>query len=452
MWGQCLSGAAHNFSGAASTSPPVFGNPPLSCHLIRWPWGPSSLPPTSWDPSRSSRRTKREWRGATGRPGWCRARQRRTGRQTPPRGTFLWAWNEAGLLSSVSDKVPASLRRERPGRPPGPASPRTASQPRCCPFASSGELAPGCPDPRRGRPSRSHTVTASPLRVVRQRLLGPLRLLLLLLLVTRHSAQHRATGEGQQQAACQHESRSPGAHRPAVPCWERRPGKDGVGAARLRDGQKLGVHQMLDARAASASAPAGRAAHTRAHTHTQIRALSHTHTLIPVHCTHSCNQHTHCTHKSQRTLACIAHSHTHALLHTHTHMHTHLHTMLKHTPICIQLIHTFGTLDTHISTLTCTLTHTPIHTHIIHMHARILTLRHAARFNIHAFHTLIKLHSHSHTLSRAHATCPCSPGPLGGVGAPRLVLLGTTRPESTKPPLEGPLSRWALQMAIHWPH
>lgn len=219
-----------------------------------------------------------------------------------------------------------------------------------------------------------------------------------------------------------------------------------MGAARLRDGQKLGVHQTLDARAASASAPAGRAAHTRAHTHTQIRALSHTHTLIPVHCTHSCNQHTHCTHKSQRTLACIAHSHTHALLHTHTHMHTHLHTMLKHTPICIQLIHTFGTLDTHISTLTCTLTHTPIHTPIIHMHARILTLRHAARFNIHAFHTLIKLHSHSHTLSRAHATCPCSPGPLGGVGAPRLVLLGTTRPSPPSLPRRDPsaagLCRW----------
>lgn len=357
MWGQCLSGAAHNFSGAASTSPPVFGNPPLSCHLIRWPWGPSSLPPTSWDPSRSSRRTKREWRGAAGRPGpgWCRARQRRTGRQTPPRGTFLWAWNEAGLLSTVSDKVPVSLRRERPGCPPGPASPRTASQPRYCPFASSGELAPGCPDPRRGRPSRSHTVTASPLRVVRQRLLGPLRLLLLLLLVTRHSAQHRATGEGQQQAACQHESRSPGAHRPAVPCWERHPGKDGVGAARLRDGQKLGVHQTLDARATSASAPAGRAAHTRAHTHTQICALSHTHSYLCTARTRAINTLTVLTSLSARLHA----------LHTHIHMHSYILTLTcTHTlAYCAQAHSHMHSAHSHIRHSRYTYIHTHMHTH-----------------------------------------------------------------------------------------
>lgn len=228
-----------------------------------------------------------------------------------------------------------------------------------------------------------------------------------------------------------------------------------MGAARLRDGQKLGVHQTLDARAASASAPAGRAAHTHAHTHTQIRALSHTHTLIPVHCTHSCNQHTHCTHKSQRTLACIAHSYTCTLTYSHSHAHTlayhaqahsHMHSAHSH------IRHSRYTyIHTHMHTHAYSHTHShnshsPIHTPIIHMHTRILTLRYAARFNIHAFHTLIKLHSHSHTLSRAHATCPCSPGPLGGVGAPRLVLLGTTRPSPPSLPRRDPsaagLCRW----------
>lgn len=190
-------------------------------------------------------------------------------------------------------------------------------------------------------------------------------------------------------------------------------------------------------------------AHCLTHTHTcALHALvQSTHSLYSQVSAHACM---HCTLTYTCTLT-YSHSHAHTLAYhaqAHSHMHS-AHSHIRHSRYTYihTHMHTHAYSHTHSHN-----SHSPIHIPIIHMHTRILTLRHAARFNIHAFHTLIKLHSHSHTLSRAHATCPCSPGPLGGVGAPRLVLLGTTRPESTKPPPEGPLSRWALQMAIHWPH
>lgn len=152
----------------------------------------------------------------------------------------------------------------------------------------------------------------------------------------------------------------------------------------------------------------------------------------------------HCTLTYTCTLT-YSHSHAHTLAYhaqAHSHMHS-AHSHIRHSRYTYihTHMHTHAYSHTHSHN-----SHSPIHTPIIHMHTRILTLRHAARFNIHAFHTLIKLHSHSHTLSRAHATCPCSPGPLGGVGAPRLVLLGTTRPSPPSLPRRDPsaagLCRW----------
>lgn len=63
-----------------------------------------------------------------------------------------------------------------------------------------------------------HHPSPSPLSVAQWRLLGPLGLLLLLL-AARLTAQCWATGEGQQQAACQRKSQCTGAHLPAVSCW-----------------------------------------------------------------------------------------------------------------------------------------------------------------------------------------------------------------------------------------
>lgn len=141
----------------------------------------------------------------------------------------------------------------------------------------------------------------------------------------------------------------------------------------------------------------------------------------------------HCTLTYTCTLT-YSHSHAHTLAY-HAQAHSHMHSAHSH------IRHSRYTyIHTHMHT------HAYSHTHSHNSHARTHTHTQTCSPIQHTFHTLIKLHSHSHTLSRAHATCPCSPGPLGGVGAPRLVLLGTTRPSPPSLPRRDPsaagLCRW----------
>lgn len=152
----------------------------------------------------------------------------------PYRNPIPLGLEQDGSPPSVSDKAPGSPRGETAGLSSGPSvckDPSSASA--MAPSPPALNEPPGVPrtpgSTHRARAPASTPPRLSPLIIVQQWLLGPL-LLRWLLETTWHTAQHRATGEGQQQAAHQHESQSPGAHRPAGACWETHQGRTRAGA------------------------------------------------------------------------------------------------------------------------------------------------------------------------------------------------------------------------------
>lgn len=178
--------------------------------------------------------------------------------------------------------------------------------------------------------SLTHTSTASPLSRVQRRLPGPL-LLPLFLLARWHTAQHRATSKGQQQAAHQYESQSTGAHLPAGPCWERRMGKDIGWKGLCREtAESKGVPRPTKPRSASVTEPLGGRPHTGSLAHTLPHACTltlgkhtRTHTLMFAH-THTISTHSFVfTHKPQCTHTCThSLSQAHILSRAHVHAHT----------------------------------------------------------------------------------------------------------------------------------
>lgn len=181
----------------------------------------------------------------------------------------------------------------------------------CGSFASSPKRAPwGALDPRLNPASPSSCSAPprlSPLSVVQKRLLGPL----LLLQVTWHTAQRRATGEGQQQAARQHQSQSPGAHLPAGPCWKHT-GRARAGAGPAEKQARAVARPTKPERSSHGSFWEGDPTHLHSHSHTPAPSPhAHPRPLTSARATH--------TRMYAQYSCAVVHTYTHTLSHvTHS--------------------------------------------------------------------------------------------------------------------------------------
>ena len=244
--------------------------------------------------------------------------------------------------------------------------------------------------------------------MVQQWLPGPL----LLLLPKGHAAQHRATGEGQKQAARQRESQPTAAHLPAEPCWGDTRGGHGLeGPCR-----ETSLQCLPDPLSASAAAHPGTAiTHSHSHTHS-----------------HKLNIH---THKPRCTFL-----HIFTCPHTRTYSHPFSHT--QYTLIHKYALYPLKTLGTLTHTQTHTLLCLHLHTQHTHVYSGALTCMYIrSHAHMHA-HTWPSHSKHTHRLIRTDShTLTHTPWGRAGVGAPgHLLPLSMALPGPPRLPGRRPLN------------